>query len=629
MKKKTRALAVLSAGIVGAGAILLGACNKGPEVPPGFTGTAISFYATYVNQYSSAAYTELVETYNETQGVEDNVYVEMTPNAGSVGNLKSILTGVSSRYDVVMVQDDQFKGLAMEEGRTGGGVFVNLEDLLTEDAKEELDWDQIPESLLNIWRFNTEKESADSAIGAKYLAGQGADLLAMPFNSSVHMLFYNTKIFSDMGINIVSVAEEDCGTGEYAKLMPHGYAEYAASYGAPFEGAKLSENELGESVYKVFNNRVPLSWEELRCLARAYQTHNNGGYGFMSEWWFSIGWSVGGDCIGWNEERKAYDFTIGDKNANFLALNDITVNGTQYEKGEVLDYEDMKYLHANDSVYQQLSEDLYELPSMYDAFLEFNRLGIPEGKVAATDAGPNNDQTVEGYGVAKPTTQNRTTEFTAGESPMLIETSQDVNLFNGTAVAGNFDVAPCPQYREFEGTTTRTVNGEEYLTLIDGTNYTGERKTVTNSDGEEVLCQGEAITSIDDSNALAIPMNIDDEAKAAAFKFICWAAGPEGQTILAKGNTCVPNQTNIAMSEEFNDSADRKIDNTWAIGFAMQDCYVGDWSYFNVNTWITGWSGPLNSSVREGNMTLTQFLADYSESATSAISTMQIRIKGK
>ena len=468
MKKTSRALAVLSAGIVGAGAMLLGACNNGPDVPPGFTGTAISFYATYVNQYSSAAYTELVNTYNETQGVEDNVYVEMTPNAGSVGNLKSILTGVNSRYDVIMVQDDQFKGLAMESGRTGNGVFVNLEDLLTEEAKEELDWEQIPESLLNIWRFNTEKASADSDIGAKYLAGQGADLLAMPFNTSVHMLFYNTKIFGEMGINMVSVAEEDCGTGAYAKLMPHGYAEYAASYGAPFEGAKLSENELGESVYKVFNNRVPLSWEELRCLARAYQTHNNGGYGFMSEWWFSIGWSVGDDCIGWNAERKAYDFTIGDKDANYLALNDITVNGTQYEAGEVLDYEDMKYLHANNSAYQQLSADLYELPSMYDAFLEFNRLGIPEGKVAATDAGPNNDQTVEGYGVAKPTTQERTKEFTSGESPMLIETSQDVNLFNGTAVAGNFNVAPCPQYREFEGSTTRTVNGKEYLTLIDG-----------------------------------------------------------------------------------------------------------------------------------------------------------------
>ena len=134
----------------------------------------------------------------------------------------------------------------------------------------------------------------------------------------------------------------------------------------------------------------------------------------------------------------------------------------------MLDYEDMKYLHANNSAYQQLSADLYELPSMYDAFLEFNRLGIPEGKVAATDAGPNNDQTVEGYGVAKPTTQERTKEFTSGESPMLIETSQDVNLFNGTAVAGNFNVAPCPQYREFEGSTTRTVNGKEYLTLIDG-----------------------------------------------------------------------------------------------------------------------------------------------------------------
>ena len=66
-----------------------------------------AFYATYVNEYSADAYNELVSTYNSTQGVEDNVYVEMTPNSGSVGNLKSILTGASSRYDVIMVEDQQ------------------------------------------------------------------------------------------------------------------------------------------------------------------------------------------------------------------------------------------------------------------------------------------------------------------------------------------------------------------------------------------------------------------------------------------------------------------------------------------------------------------------------------------
>lgn len=129
--------------------------------------------------------------------------------------------------------------------------------------------------------FVVTEKSAE--IGNKYLAGEGADLLAMPFNNSVHMLFYNTKIFSDMGINLVSVAEEECGTGEYEKLMAHGYAEYTESYGAPYEGAVLSENNLGESVYKVFNDRVPMSWAELRCLARSYQRYAGSGYyGFMS-----------------------------------------------------------------------------------------------------------------------------------------------------------------------------------------------------------------------------------------------------------------------------------------------------------------------------------------------------------
>ena len=621
MMKKERILATVSAGIILASTAAFAACNKGPEVPEGFTGTAISFYSTFVNEYSKDAYSELVKTYNDTQGKTDNVYVEMVPNTGAVGNLKSILTSKSSRYDVIMVTNEQFKGLAMEEGRNGEGVFVNLESYLTDEAKDAMDWDQIPESLLNCWRFDIEK---DPAIGNKYLAGEGADLLAMPFNTSVHLLFYNTKIFTDMGINLVSVAEEQCATGSYAKLMPHGYAEYSKDYGAPFEGAKLSKNDLGEEVYKVFNDRVPLSWEELRCLARSYQKFAGSGYGFMSEWWFSFGWSVGGDCIGWDEASNSYKFAIGDKDTNYLALNDITVNGTSYSEGEVLDYEDMKFLHANSAELAKVEKDVYELPSMYDAFLEYNRLGIPTDKNATADGSK------KGYGVAKPTTENRTKEFTSGESPMLIETSGDINLFKGTAVANNFDVAPAPQYREFDGETTRTVNGQEYLTVIDGENYKGERKTVTNSDGEEVLCQGEAITSLtNDSSALAIPDNIDQESKDAAFKFINWAAGPEGQTILAKGNTCVPNQSNVAMSEEFNNAAERKAGNTWAVGFAMQDCYIGDWSYFNVNTWITGWSGDLNGAVRRGDMTLDYFLEIKTDTANSALQPMQIRIKGK
>ena len=290
----------------------------------------------------------------------------------------------------------------------------------------------------------------------------------------------------------------------------------------------------------------------------------------------------------------------------------------------------MKWLRGNAAEYNKIAEDLYELPSMYEAFLEFNRLGIPTNKVAATDAGESGKETVNGYGVAKPTTTNRSREFTSGDSPMLCETTDNINSYDQGAISGKFDIAPLAQYREYEGGSVRTVDGEEYLNVIDANNWTGELKTVKNSEGEDVACCGEAITALSkDASALAIPKNIDPEKYDDAFKFISWACGPEGQTILSKGNTCIPNQANIGMSEEFNDSADRVIENQWAASFAFQNSFVGDWSYFNIETWINGWSGPLNDDVRRGEISLTKFINDYTKTAEQAISTMQIRIKGK
>ena len=53
-----------------------------------------------------------------------------------------------------------------------------------------------------------------------------------------------------------------------------------------------------------------------------------------------FGWSVGGDCVGWDEETGQYVLSLGDKDPNLLALEDVTVNGRAYEQGEVLVYED-------------------------------------------------------------------------------------------------------------------------------------------------------------------------------------------------------------------------------------------------------------------------------------------------
>lgn len=614
--KKSKGLVVLAI----CGTLVLPAiAGCGGGAPEGFT--EISYYASQVTAESRSAYTEMVKTYNETQGKTDKIYVTMQPFTGDVSD-NLIIGKAGKAANVVSVANMQFKGLA-----TRGNNFVSLEQYLDDEAKTVLDWEQIPNSSISIWRFNTEKTNG------KYLAGEGADLLGMPFGNDPQVLFYNTALFKEMGINIISVNEDLCGKGEYNKLMPHGYAEYAESYGAPISGMTVSQNSAGQNVYKVFNNRVPMSWEEQRILARDYQTYKNnadGVYGYMSEWWFNYGWSVGGDCIGWNATENTYKMTFDDKSKNYLALETIEVNGATYHQGDVLDYEDKVWLNANWDVSAREGK-VTEIPSMYEAFLEFNRLGIPKSASAETG--------VLGYGVAPATTTQRQSRFTSGMSPMLNEYYSNVNNFSKSVIKGKFDIAPLCQYRKFEGGSTYQKNGDsgfanEYLKVIglvnegDENTYTGALETVRSASGNEVPVMGEAITCANKTvSALAIPKNSDPQKYSAAFKFIAWACGPQGQSIISKGNTVVPNQNDIGLSDAFSDDNVRVCKNAYAAALGNANSFVGDWSYFNAGTWIVGWSTPLNSNVREGKMTLQKFFDDYSSAANTALLPMTIHIK--
>lgn len=129
--------------------------------------------------------------------------------------------------------------------------------------------------------------------------------------------------------------------------------------------------------------------------ARDFQTFKGSDtvYGYMSEWWFNYLWSVGGDCIGWHEDEAVYKLILNDKTENYLALETIEVNGTTYTQGEAIDYEDKVWLRENWSEADRAGK-VTELPSTYEAFLEFNRLGIPKTKYA--------EDGVAGYGVAPP-----------------------------------------------------------------------------------------------------------------------------------------------------------------------------------------------------------------------------------
>lgn len=112
----------------------------------------------------------------------------------------------------------------------------------------------------------------------------------------------------------------------------------------------------------------------------------------------------------------------------------------------------------------------------------------------------------------------------------------------------------------------------------------------------------------------------------ASFKFASWVAGSEGQKILAKGNTIVPNQSSVAFSDEYLNPADRKFNNAWAAAYAGENSDIGDWAYFNEGSWVTRWANVLNNNVRFGKMTLSTFFAQCKVTANTDLAKMDLRL---
>ena len=587
----------------------LAACGGGMEKPKeAGDRTVVYFAASYVTAQVQPYYKEMVEAYNNGQGITDNVYVQMRENSGAISGLDSALRG-NYQYDVLELHDDEYKTLAMQ----GNNFFVDLDKYLTDDAKTAMQWDQIPNALVNRFRMNTKPSE-----GGKFLAGEGATLLALPNGSDPQVLFYNKSILTDCGINVISVPESELeayNAANNATLQPHGYAEYKE---APYADAISGKNEAGEFVYKVFNEAIGMSWEEQRILARAFQKQYGYEYGFMSEWWFFMGFSVGGDCVGWDSESGNYKLTLTDKQPGYLALEDITVNGRAYAKGDVLTYEAKLFLNNNASELSKLEGKVYKLPSMYDTILEFTRLGVPTDKQA--------DVGINGYGVAPSTTENRTARFTSGtDCPFLIEYFSQTQSFQGI-LGDALGMAVPAQYREYVGSSTYEKDGKEYLKVI-GETYNGEVYTGQLHMENGTAIVGEAATASEGSG-LFLPANTKNKNYDAAFKFASWVAGPEGQAILAKGNRYVPNQTDFGMGE-YADSADRLLSGMWAGAYMAQEADIGDYTYFTSLTWITEWSMAFNKDVREGKMTLTDFIAKKQDAANTGLKGMRLRIMGR
>ncbi len=590
-------------------ALLATACKSNGQQK----GKTVVYFIGVQDTFTQTAMNELIDMYNSGQGEQDKVFVSPTWSNGDYGQYSSTLAR-SSRYSVVTVEVGQFKQLAVND------YFVQLDtdELLTEENKTMMDFNNINDILLNPFRFNGKNKNADG----KYEAGRGQPLRGIPYGVNPFVLYYNSKIFKDKNINVISVPENELeayNTEHGTNIKPHGYAEYK---NAPFEGAVSSTNLEGKTVYKVFNNDIAMNWEETRILSYSFQKQFSYEYGYMSEWWFNYGFSVGGDCIGWNEGKKNYEFTVTDKTDNWLAIDAVTIGGNAYQKGQVLFHEDAAKVNAG-SVDAATKAKLYKMPSQYEAFMEANRLGVPRDKVI--EAGIN------GYGVSPNTTTNRNARFLTGtDCPMLVESYGSANSFR-SSLKDNFDMAIYPQYREYVGGSVHgsennidaqylNVIGEEYESVV----YTGDIKKADN--GAPIV--GE-IQNAGKSYALCIPKNSDSKKFGAAMKFISWMCGKEGQSKVASTNSFIPSNKTLALSKDFYGSSDRVVKNTYAASLIAQNQDIGDYNYFQTKTWIDPWASLLNVNVRNGSCTLADFEAQKKEEADIALAAMTLRVYGR
>ena len=562
-KMKKTAKRVLAMLLVGMMLLSMTACGGKKEKGK----VKVNFWAT-VNMENQDAYQKLVDDFNAAHPEAQIVLVPQTD--GYASGLSQVLRG-NNPPDILILQEREFHTYGLEH------LLTNLDEYIANDTNENFNMDDMWAGALMNYSMNIETGYTNT----------GDNYYGIPCGFSPTVLFYNTDMFAEQKINMISVAEDELDSYNDKKgttILPHGYYVYDT---APADGMTARN----DGKYHVFNNRIAMNWEETVALSKIFTKSHNAespsSYGLFNEWWFQHGWSVGGDCVEWDAKNEKYFFSLGDETANYLVTgkNGVTVNGTKYQEGDLLSYDDKKYVaeHASDSkVKQYLSDEtLYRLPSMRDAFKEFLKHSF------STKAEVENGE--KGYGISpSPATIGDTSKnglFTTGEVAMMVNTFGVSDEITDTMekLGKKYDVAPVYQYREYNSDgTAKEVNG----TKIYG-------KLATNGS----------------SVAYVIPEN--STHKDIAWQFISFVTGTEGQKILEDVQSSLPTQKSLAQEETFiNQYANKMPNNIQAVIDLAENASVGDWCYMENGEWIGTWSNVLNTDLRNGKITLKEFFKD-------------------
>ena len=308
-----------------------------------------------------------------------------------------------------------------------------------------------------------------------------------------------------------------------------------------------------------FNNKVALTWSELLDLSCKLTSNDQAPvrndnsitpYGLYVINWFCFGWSVGGNCLEWVEDASLstggkYELTLFDETKNYIVKEDqtVTVNSNTYNENQIISYNDKKLLT------EEQKASCIELPCQMEAMQYFVDLSVKH----RVSPRPNVSSSNSNYGL-----------FSSQQCAMLIDTRYAVGIFRETidnATSGKFDwdVAPLPVH---------------------------ENGIAAGHSGSEAFC-----------------ITAKSKKKDAAWKFIEFLAGDEGQIKFAEAGFTIPNTMRLSNSETFLQS-DKNPKNSQIFVDAAYYQRTGDWGYLPSKAWINEWANPLNSDVLGGEMTL-------------------------
>ena len=567
----------------------------------------------YGGNEETALYRAMTDKFNATYGAEHDISVDISikPPASYGTAIEVGVTSSSSCPDVFLVVDDSFRTWI------GKHVITDMDEYL--NAVTDIDISDIYETSVSRLRY-TEGTKKITATGHQY---------GLPISSRPLALYYNETIFKNAGVIIISVDEEDMAAfngGNFADKTGKTLNDYKTEYpklaanlegDIPAKGFFRSINPYvqgGISWVKpdkdnevlIFNNRIPMNWDEVEDLAMLFtptSVKNNKpcGYnneaktyhqdldkGFYTQWWFSYGWSVGGDCLQDLTGNGDWDFALLDDTPNYMVQKDGFVGnytGKTYSKGETLEFLDRfnipqgativadnkggyKYngnpVATLDFTARIADGTLYPLPSIRDAFTRYLRLGTDQ------------DVQIEGLGgldvamkpleIASKTMENF---FFSCNLAMLVDYSSYLSVMSEQAAHMNFeyDVAPIPIYKEY-------TNPED--PYDDSTNVVGKPA-------------GQSSTF----SMVSCPKSQKHE-KAAIF--MKWMASKEGQSVCAERGFFT-NQASLVDQIQFAGRAPKNV-KIFAEGLQYQR--PGDWMYMPDYAWIDIWAVPLNSYVRNG-----------------------------